>query len=105
RLNAAEALRWGLVDAVGRDQREWLNAIDRIGKLALVQGKRPKNRLPLHGWRQRLLESNAVGRNLLFKGTQRLLKKRVPEDMPAPWAALETIKIGVSKGMEAGLHH
>jgi 3-hydroxyacyl-CoA dehydrogenase / enoyl-CoA hydratase / 3-hydroxybutyryl-CoA epimerase len=103
RLSAAEANRWGLVDAVARDQKDWLDAIDRTGKQALVQGKRPKNRLPLATWRQRLLESTSAGRRLLFSGTERLLKKHVPEDMPAPWAALEAMKVGLSKGFDAGL--
>jgi len=103
RLSAPEALRWGLLDAVGRDQKEWLDAIDRIGKRALAEGGRPKNGLPLSSWRQRLLESNPLGRHLLFRGTERLLKKRVPEDMPAPWEALQTIRVGLSKGMPVGL--
>ncbi|HEV3235735.1 MAG TPA: enoyl-CoA hydratase-related protein, partial [Gemmataceae bacterium] len=103
RLSAAEAYRWGLLDAVARDQKDWLDAIDRIGKQALVQGKRPKNKLPLANWRQRLLESTSAGRRLLFSGTERLLKKRVPEDMPAPRAALQAIKVGLDKGFAAGL--
>ncbi|MFL5243793.1 MAG: 3-hydroxyacyl-CoA dehydrogenase NAD-binding domain-containing protein [Gemmataceae bacterium] len=103
RLSAPEALRWGLVDAVGRDQNEWLSAIDRVSKTALAEGKRSRRRLTLRSWRQRILESNALGRHLLFRGTERLLKKRVPEDMPAPWEALQTIKVGLDRGLDAGL--
>src|SRR5439155_12265333 len=64
---------------------------------------RSATRLPLLTWRQRLLESNPVGRSLLVRGSRRILSKRVPEDMPAPPEALEAVRIGLSQGMEAGL--
>ncbi|HMF14458.1 MAG TPA: 3-hydroxyacyl-CoA dehydrogenase NAD-binding domain-containing protein, partial [Gemmataceae bacterium] len=54
-------------------------------------------------WRQTLLESSPLGRKLLFRATQRLLRRRVPDDMPAPWEALEAVRVGVGQGMDAGL--
>ena len=34
---------------------------------------------------------------------RRILNQRVPEDMPAPFEALEAVRIGLNEGMEAGL--
>ncbi len=59
--------------------------------------------LPLRGWRQRLLESNSFGRRLIIKGTERIIRNRVPDDMPAPAEALEAVRLGVARGIEAGL--
>src|SRR5579871_4625190 len=103
RLTASEALRWGLVDAVAVSDSDFATQLRRLGHTALRHGKRPRTRLPLLTWRQRLLESNRVGRSLLFRGSLRILKRRVPEEMPAPVEALEAVRVGVNRGMEAGL--
>ncbi|HZT80612.1 MAG TPA: 3-hydroxyacyl-CoA dehydrogenase NAD-binding domain-containing protein, partial [Gemmataceae bacterium] len=74
------------------------------GHLAFAQGgKRPKKGLPLRTWRQKLLESNRLGHRLILGGTERLLRQKVPDDMPAPGEALEAVRVGVTQGMEAGL--
>jgi 3-hydroxyacyl-CoA dehydrogenase/enoyl-CoA hydratase/3-hydroxybutyryl-CoA epimerase len=103
RLNAHEALAWGLADAVVSGSDDCTDVLRRLGSIATVRGKRPAIRLPLRGWRQRLLESTRVGRSLLFRGAAQVLARRVPDDMPAPVQALEAVRIGLSHGMEAGL--
>jgi 3-hydroxyacyl-CoA dehydrogenase/enoyl-CoA hydratase/3-hydroxybutyryl-CoA epimerase len=50
-----------------------------------------------------VLESNPVGRWLIFRGTERILRRRVPDDMPAPFEALRAVRTGLSQGMAAGL--
>ena len=70
---------------------------------AIAQGKRQLSGLPLRTWRQRLLESNPIGRRILFKATERLMRRRVWDDMPAPFEALEAIRVGIRDGMTAGL--
>jgi 3-hydroxyacyl-CoA dehydrogenase/enoyl-CoA hydratase/3-hydroxybutyryl-CoA epimerase len=103
-LNAADALRWGLVDAVAPTQAEALAMIaGEVGGRFIQQGKRPKKGPPLRTGRQWLLESNPLSRMLLFRGAERVVKRRVPDDMPAPLEALRSIRIGMSRGMEAGL--
>jgi 3-hydroxyacyl-CoA dehydrogenase/enoyl-CoA hydratase/3-hydroxybutyryl-CoA epimerase len=97
RLNAAEAVRWGLADAAQSPGDE------EPPDLLAAAVKRPRRGLPLTGWRQRLLESNPLGRWLIYRGAERLLRRRLPDDMPAPWTALQAIRVGLSKGMEAGL--
>src|SRR5205807_8577528 len=43
------------------------------------------------------------GRWLTFPGTERLLRRRLPEDMPAPWEALQAVRAGLKEGIAAGL--
>jgi 3-hydroxyacyl-CoA dehydrogenase/enoyl-CoA hydratase/3-hydroxybutyryl-CoA epimerase len=110
RLNARQALRWGLADAIATTEADLTSRLSQLIDRALREGKKasgvasaPRARLPLRTWRQRLLESNPIGRHLLFRGTERILHRRVPDDMPAPFEALDAIRAGLTKGMEAGL--
>ncbi len=97
RLKADEALRWGLADATADTPDE--------GPPAVLQHpvKRPLTRLPLRTWRQWLLESNGLGRSFLFRGTEHVLARKVPDDMPAPWEAFRAVCTGVTQGFDAGL--
>jgi 3-hydroxyacyl-CoA dehydrogenase/enoyl-CoA hydratase/3-hydroxybutyryl-CoA epimerase len=99
-LNAADALRWGLADARVETQPE---AIARVAAEQAWHAKRPLNGPPARGWRQRLLEGNAPGRWLLFRGAKRIVRRTAPEDMPGPLEALEAMRIGLRAGMAAGL--
>lgn len=103
RLNSRDALRWGLADVVAAGDPDVPRALEKLPERAAREGKRPKTTLPRRTWRQSLLESNSFGRKLLFKGTERYLRRRVPDDMPAPKEALDAMRIGVSEGMDAGL--
>jgi len=103
RLNAADAFRWGLVDALAATENELREQLARLAFRAVGEGKRRFNRLPLRTWRQRFLESNPLGRRVLFKATERRMRPRVPDDMPAPYEALEAIRTGIHDGMVAGL--
>jgi 3-hydroxyacyl-CoA dehydrogenase/enoyl-CoA hydratase/3-hydroxybutyryl-CoA epimerase len=103
RLSPRDALRWGLADAVAASDREIQRELDALIQRAIEEGKRPKTKLPRSTWRQTLLESNTFGRKLLFKATERLLRRRVPDDMPAPWEALQAMCVGVTRGVDAGL--
>jgi 3-hydroxyacyl-CoA dehydrogenase/enoyl-CoA hydratase/3-hydroxybutyryl-CoA epimerase len=103
RLGAAEAFRWGLADALAATESELREQLARLAIRAVGEGKRPCDRLPLRTWRQRLLESNPLGRRILFKATERLMRRKVWDDMPAPFEALEAIRTGIRDGMAAGL--
>jgi len=103
RLNAREALRWGLADAIAATEAELRTQFARLTALAMTRGKRPRLRLPLRTWRQRFLESHPMGRRLLFRGAERLLRRKTPDDMPAPLAALDAIRTGFRKNVAAGL--
>jgi 3-hydroxyacyl-CoA dehydrogenase/enoyl-CoA hydratase/3-hydroxybutyryl-CoA epimerase len=103
RLGARDALRWGLADACAGTEAELRDQFARLVLRAIADGKRRRERLPLRGWRQRLVESNAFGRRLVFRATERMLRNRVPDDMPAPAEALQAVRRGLGRGMQAGL--
>ena len=96
RLGAKQACRWSLADDVVQDS-------DEPPAFLAQPGKRSPSGLPLRTWRQRLLESNSLGRWLIFRGTKRLLGRRLADDMPAHGEALQAIRIGLKQGMAAGL--
>jgi 3-hydroxyacyl-CoA dehydrogenase/enoyl-CoA hydratase/3-hydroxybutyryl-CoA epimerase len=97
RLGAAEAVRWGLADGLADEKDE--GPPDFLA----APVKRPRRGLPLRTWRQRLLESNPFGRWLILRLTERRLRRRLPDDMPAPWEAVQTVRLGLKRGMAAGL--
>jgi 3-hydroxyacyl-CoA dehydrogenase/enoyl-CoA hydratase/3-hydroxybutyryl-CoA epimerase len=39
----------------------------------------------------------------LFKGAERIVRRKVPDDMPAPGEALQAMRVGLSQGMATGL--
>jgi 3-hydroxyacyl-CoA dehydrogenase/enoyl-CoA hydratase/3-hydroxybutyryl-CoA epimerase len=97
RLTPRQALEWGLADALQGPGRGTPPAF-----LASAV-KRPRKGLPLRTWQQRMLESNPLGRWLIYRGAERLLRRRVPDDMPAPYEALQAVRTGLRQGMAAGL--
>jgi 3-hydroxyacyl-CoA dehydrogenase/enoyl-CoA hydratase/3-hydroxybutyryl-CoA epimerase len=103
RLDAREALAWGLADAVATTESDLREQFSALAMRAIGRGKRGGQRLPLRTWRQRLLESTPLGRRVIFRATQRLLRRRVPDDMPAPFEAIEAIRTGLADGMDEGL--
>jgi 3-hydroxyacyl-CoA dehydrogenase/enoyl-CoA hydratase/3-hydroxybutyryl-CoA epimerase len=103
RLSAREALQWGLVDEVAAGEPDFPDVLRRLGGTAAKHGKRPSDGRRLRGWRQRLLESNPVGRALLFRGSAQIMRRRIPDDMPAPAEALRAVRTGITRGIDAGL--
>lgn len=103
RLNAREAAGWELADSVQDSQEAAIHYIRQTLLTRSDLGKRPKKGMPLLGWRQKLLESTPMGRMLIFRTAEKLLKAKTPEDMPAPAEALDCIRVGLTQGMDAGL--
>ena len=103
RLGAREALRWGLADVAPTNEAELRSQLAYLGIRAIQQGKRPLKGLPLRTWGQRLTESTALSRGLIFTATERILRHRVPDDMPAPAEVVQAVRVGLKEGMAAGL--
>lgn len=97
RLAARDAFNWSLADHL-------IDNPDDIPPelLANLMKQPPRRR---RGWRSWLLEATRLGRWLLFRGARRILERRVPDDMPAPWEALEAVRVGLRKGTLAGFAH
>ena len=99
RLRVQEALKWKLVDGVVDDESE--------GPPAFLQNPAKPDRtgLPYHTLRQGIAERFGLGRRLIYRGTEQVLQRKVPDDMPAPWEAFAAVKTGVEQGTEAGFAH
>lgn len=54
-------------------------------------------------WAELALEENPVGRRVLFDQAKKQVLKKTKGKYPAPERALETIRIGLERGMQAGL--
>src|SRR5581483_11533538 len=99
-----EALQWGLADAVQEKQADAITYIARSFIHTVEErGKRPKQQVPVRGFRNVLLEGNPLGRYLVFRTAGKILRQKVPDDMPAPFEALAAVQTGLAKGMAAGL--
>jgi 3-hydroxyacyl-CoA dehydrogenase/enoyl-CoA hydratase/3-hydroxybutyryl-CoA epimerase len=103
RLGAREARAWGLADEVAATEEELRERFTRLLFVATGKGKRRRAGLPLATWRQWCIESNWVGRALVFSAADRRARARAPEDLPAPFEALAAVRAGIDQGSEAGL--
>jgi 3-hydroxyacyl-CoA dehydrogenase/enoyl-CoA hydratase/3-hydroxybutyryl-CoA epimerase len=101
-VRAKRALQTGLVDelvhpAILRDV-----AVRRAGELAAASRKRrvgPGRR----GAGNVLLESNVLGRAVVFRQARRMVLAKTRGQYPAPLAALDAVQAGYDRGFEAGL--
>ncbi len=103
RLGARDAFRWKLADALAPPEPHLATVLGSMLKHAFARGKRQRSGLARHTWRQALLETTGLGRRTILGGFERVLRRRVPDDMPAPAEALECVRVGLAEGMAAGL--
>ena len=94
RLNAAQALKAGLVDEVVPAE-ELRAAAERL----LERGPRRSS----ISFRDRLLGGNPLGRRLFFGAARKRTLSKTGGHYPAPLRALEAIEAGYAKGRAAGL--
>jgi 3-hydroxyacyl-CoA dehydrogenase/enoyl-CoA hydratase/3-hydroxybutyryl-CoA epimerase len=97
RLTAKEAWQCGLADELAAEDDDEPPAFlaDPI--------KRDWSAFPRHTWRERWLESNRPGRWFLFRGAERILRTRIPDEMPAPGAMLGALRQAFQNDWPAGL--
>ncbi len=78
-------------------------AVDRArSAIGSVDGKSSGFDLSATGLQKAALETNPIGRNILFKQARQKLLAQTKGNYPAPERALEAIRIGVEEGPEAG---
>ncbi len=101
RVKKAKAL--GLVDEVVPPEMLTEIAVDRArSAVGSVDGKSSGLDLSPAGLQKAALETNPIGRNILFKQARQKLLAQTRGNYPAPERALEAIRIGVEEGPEAG---
>jgi 3-hydroxyacyl-CoA dehydrogenase/enoyl-CoA hydratase/3-hydroxybutyryl-CoA epimerase len=100
---AQKAKKIGLVDelvhpAILREVA--VAAADRLARNGV-----PERSGGTHGAAGLLLEGNPLGRHLVYRTARQQVLKKTGGHYPAPLAALETVQVSISRGMEAGLAH
>jgi 3-hydroxyacyl-CoA dehydrogenase/enoyl-CoA hydratase/3-hydroxybutyryl-CoA epimerase len=104
RMNAMDAVRWGLADRSFETREQALDYAENVLlPQATAHGKTLTSPRKKGTWRQRILESTPMGRWLLFRGAERIMARKVPDDMPAPHEALAAMRRGITQGMADGL--
>lgn len=99
-VRARRALRLGLIDELvpPANLRECTLGVGT----RLAAGWRPTRRGP-KGVAAVLLDRNPLGRQLVYRQARKQVMKRTGGWYPAPLAALEAVKHGLSRGLQAGL--
>jgi len=102
-IRARKALQMGLVDemvhpAILRDI-----AVDRARKLGAGSMRRSRG-AKSSGIGDILLEKNPLGRALVFRQAKASVLDKTHGNYPAPLAAIEAIRVGLSSGMAKGFH-
>ncbi len=106
-VKARKALSLGIVDEACPAPLLRQVAAQRARALAdgTLRPSRPMARKPagLQAAQLALLESNPLGRSVLFSKAREQLLKKTRGNYPAPERALEAVRIGAAQGMAAGL--
>ena len=99
---AAKAFRLGIVDE--------LVPLAILQDITIAAAKRLADRGPIRRKRMGgllglLLDGNSIGRLLVFRAARRQVLEQTKGNYPAPLAALEAVRYGLSGGLRAGLQH
>lgn len=97
RVPAKTAWQIGLADELSTDDE------DSPPALLANPGKRDWSAFPRRSWRERWLESNRPGRWFLFRGAERILRTRLPDEMPAQAELLGGLRQAFQGDWQAGL--
>ncbi len=98
---AAKAYKIGIVDELVHPAILRETAVAAARRL-IAAGKRPE-REAKGGLAGALLDSNPLGRRLVYRQAKAELLKKTRGHYPAPLAALEAVQTGLEQGMEEGL--
>ena len=100
-----QAKKLGLVDEVVPEANLMKAAKKRVSDLR--KGKEKKapisSYFTMKGIQKLVLESNPIGRNIIFDQARKTVEKKTKGNYPAPKKIIECVEKGMSQGMEAGL--
>ncbi len=99
-IRSTKARRLGLVDELV--PASILRATTIAAATRLADGWRPDRRLP-RGAFALLLDRNPLGRWLVYRQARTHIRRRTGGHYPAPRAALDAVRHGLARGMDAGL--
>ncbi|MGZ6077086.1 MAG: fatty acid oxidation complex subunit alpha FadJ [Myxococcaceae bacterium] len=101
-VRASKARKLGLVDEVVPPAILVDTAVERARALAAGKGRVEPHRTPREAVTRAALEGNPIGRRLLFGEARKQLLRKSGGHYPAPERALEVVREGQEKGLEAG---
>lgn len=100
-VKAAKALKLGMVDKVVSRDKLLDTAItmakNLVGKMDSIR------QAPEKEFKDKLLEDNKIGRNIVFKQARAMTKKATHGNYPAPMAIIDVVEYGLNHGIKAGL--
>lgn len=94
-----QALRLGLADALVAAPTLRSSALKIAEQIRQGRFEASPSKVPF--W-SRLLESNRLGRSLIFKGAARRVSGKTRGNYPAPPKIIECVREGLNRGMQAG---
>jgi len=99
KIYANKALKLNLVDRLTTKESLLEGAI----QFALELTKKPLVRKDKRTLVEKILESNAFTRNIIFGKAKEMVQHKTMGNYPAPFKILECVQIGMNKGLTAGL--
>ncbi|WKE64178.1 fatty acid oxidation complex subunit alpha FadJ [Gallaecimonas kandeliae] len=96
-LRPKQAKKTGLVDEVVP------KSILLDVAIALAKKGKPQRVGVKHGLKDKLLEDNGVGRNIVFDQARKAVLKKTGGHYPAPLKIIDCVRVGMTDGMAAGL--
>ena len=99
-VRARKALQIGLIDEMVHPAILRRIAIDRARALGEGRLNRKSHSSGTMGF---LLDSNPIGRGVVFKKAREETEKKTHGNFPAPLAAIDAVEAGLTRGMPAGL--
>jgi 3-hydroxyacyl-CoA dehydrogenase/enoyl-CoA hydratase/3-hydroxybutyryl-CoA epimerase len=99
-VRAKKALQMGLVDEMVHPAILRRVALDRARALAEGRLKRRARATDAMGL---LLDSNPVGRSIVFRKAREETARKTHGNFPAPLAAIDAVETGLSRGIPAGM--
>ncbi|HZW89800.1 MAG TPA: fatty acid oxidation complex subunit alpha FadJ, partial [Myxococcaceae bacterium] len=102
-VRASKARKLGLVDEVVPESILVDVAVERARALAAGAGSAAPHRSPRETVTRAALEGNPIGRRLILAGARKQVLKKTGGHYPAPERALDVVREGLERGIEAGL--
>jgi 3-hydroxyacyl-CoA dehydrogenase/enoyl-CoA hydratase/3-hydroxybutyryl-CoA epimerase len=102
-VRASKARKLGLVDEVVPESILVDVAVEHARALAAGGGNAAPHRSPRETVTRAALEGNPIGRRLILAGARKQVLKKTGGHYPAPERALDVVREGLERGIEAGL--
>jgi len=102
-VRASKARKLGLVDEVVPVSILVDVAVEHARALVAGAGAEHPHRSPRETVTRAALEGNPIGRRLIFAGARKQVLKKSGGHYPAPERAIEVVREGLERGIEAGL--